>query len=182
DRHRLAPTQPPARAAGDARRPDAARFRRQPCRGTARGRQAVLGGLTGRRGRPPERQPLDPGPRGADMLASEAGRALRPAIQGGRMSDTTPPGAPPPPASAGEGAVPRPGCLGRLRRRLVAFERWDRRLLALIVGVGGAFLLYLVIAGWWVHTIDDDPTFTAPAPVENGSQTVDMAEALILRE
>ncbi len=98
------------------------------------------------------------------------------------MSDTTPPGAPPPPASAGEGAVPRPGFLGRLRRRLVAFERWDRRLLALIVGVGGAFLLYLVIAGWWVHTIDDDPTFTAPAPVENGSQTVDMAEALILRE
>jgi hypothetical protein len=98
------------------------------------------------------------------------------------MSDTPPPIDPPLIDQPAAPKPARPGRLGRIRERLVRFERWDRRISAIVVGLAAVFLLYLVIAGWWVDTIDDDPAFVPPAPVEGGRHSVDMAEALILRE
>jgi hypothetical protein len=98
------------------------------------------------------------------------------------MSDTPPPTEPPLIDQATPAKPARPGRFGRIRDRLVRFERWDRRISAILVAVAAAFLVYLVIAGWWVGVIDDDPAFTPPSPVAGGRLSVDMAEALIERE
>lgn len=103
------------------------------------------------------------------------------------MSDTPPPIDPPlidqTTAATSSGPKPsRPGRLRRIRDRMARFERWDRRVSAIVVVLAVLFLLYLVIAGWWVDVIDDDAAFVPPSPVEGGRLSVDMAEALILRE
>ncbi|MFE0756031.1 DUF2333 family protein [Inquilinus sp. NPDC058860] len=77
--------------------------------------------------------------------------------------------------AAGDGAPPAapPPAGGR---------RWSR---AVGWGIGGLvllFVLYMAVGAFIVHAIDDDPDFTAAAPVANGSQAVEIAAALIERE
>lgn len=51
-----------------------------------------------------------------------------------------------------------------------------------VLFVVAAFVLYFGVLGSWLHRIDADLDFMPPNPVQGGSQAVNMAEALILRE
>lgn len=59
---------------------------------------------------------------------------------------------------------------------------WRRWLPRVAIGIVILLLVYYVGGAWWVHKIDDDPNFTPPNPVAGGSQSVEMAAALIDRE
>lgn len=58
-------------------------------------------------------------------------------------------------------------------------RRWWPRL---AIGLVVLLLVYYLGGAWWIHKIDDDPTFDPPEPVAGASHAVDMAAALINRE
>lgn len=70
------------------------------------------------------------------------------------------------------------------RRRLSAANA--SRLRRLLLGLSGLVLLFLLlyypVGAFWVHRIDDDTAFTAPAAPAGASQAVAVAAALVLRE
>jgi hypothetical protein len=61
-------------------------------------------------------------------------------------------------------------------------SRSRRAILALVLFLPPAVLLYYLIGGILVHAVDDDTAFAAPAPPEGGSRALAMARALIERE
>lgn len=58
-----------------------------------------------------------------------------------------------------------------------------RRILSIVLGILFTTLfVYFILGSYWVQRIDDDLSFSPPAPVEGGSHAVNMAAALIERE
>jgi len=72
------------------------------------------------------------------------------------------------------GPVPPPSPAGS--------RRWPRLVGWGLGGLVVLFVLYMAVGAFIVHAVDDDPDFAAAAPVQGGSQAVEIAAALIERE